>query len=294
MKFLFCNNILKPKNIDEAFIFEYESAINNGFDVMLFNFEEKSVEKIKPNNKMEDVIYRGWMLKPIEYSKLYYELEFKNYRLINTPAEYKNCHYLPESLKFIRKFTPKTIFQKIDNNNSINILLNNAKIFNGKPVIIKDYVKSEKHYWNTACYVENSYDIEKLKKAIENLLELRENDLNEGIVIREYVELNKLGNHPKSNMPLSEEYRIFFYKNKLLCLFNYWEEGNYNTEKPNIKEFENIAKTIESNFFTMDIAKDKKGEFIIIELGDGQVAGISENQDKNIIYENIKKRQTSA
>jgi hypothetical protein len=34
----------------------------------------------------------------------------------------------------------------------------------------------------------------------------------------------------------------------------------------------------------MDIAKDKNGNFIIIELGDGQVSGISKKEDINIFY----------
>jgi len=172
-------------------------------------------------------------------------------------------------------------------------LIDNAKTFNGKLVIIKDYVKSEKHYWDTACFVENSGNLVKLRETIENFIELRQNHLNEGIVIREYIELNKLGSHSKSKMPISEEYRMFFYKNELLCIFNYWEEGNYNIEMPNTEEFEGIAKNIESNFFTMDIAKDKNGKYIITELGDGQVAGIPDNVDKNIIYFNIWKKQTS-
>jgi len=289
MKFLFCENVLKPNTVDDAFIEEYENVLNNGFNVLLLNSDNKLLGKIQTNDKIEEIIYRGWMLTPAEYSKLYYDLLSNNYKLINNPTEYQNCHYLPDSLKFIENYTPKTIFQKIENNNSINNLLNYAKIFNGKAVIVKDYVKSEKHYWDTACYVENSSNLEKLKETIENLIELRENHLNEGIVIREYVELNKLKNHSKSNMPISEEYRMFFYKNELLCIFNYWEEGDYNIEKPKTEEFENIAKNIESNFFTMDIAKNKKGKYIIIELGDGQVAGIPDNVEKNIMYMNIKK-----
>jgi hypothetical protein len=231
------------------------------------------------------------MLNPFEYKELYEDLLSKNYKLINNPIEYQNCHYLPDSLKFIEKYTPKTIFQKFENKNIINILIEKAGIFNGKPVIIKDYVKSEKHYWDTACFVPNSNDTIKLTETINNLIKLRENYLNEGIVIREYIELNNIIKHSKSGMPLSEEYRLFFYKNELLCISDYWEEVTYNIDKPNTKIFEKIAKGIESNFFTMDIAKDKNGNYIIIELGDGQVAGIPEKEDKNIFYKKIKERQ---
>jgi len=294
MKILFCEDTINHNIVDEAFLKEYENAKKNGFDIIFYNFDEKSINKIKPNKEKESVIYRGWMINLIDYDKLYNELLSKNYVLINDPIQYRNCHYLPDSLKYIKDYTPKTIFQKIENENSINTLIEKVKIFNGKSVIIKDYVKSEKHYWNTACFVENSNEKSKLIETINNFIKLRENDLNEGIVIREYIELNNLIKHSKSGMPLSEEYRLFFYKNELLCILNYWEEGNYSNNKPDTKHFEEIAKTVESNFFTMDIAKEKNGNYIIIELGDGQVSGIPEKEDSYKIYKSIKKRQTSA
>ena len=49
-----------------------------------------------------------------------------------------------------------------------------------------------------------------------------------------------------------------------------------------------VAKTIESNFFTMDIAKKENGEWIIMELGDGQVSGLPDNADTDIFYCNLK------
>jgi hypothetical protein len=288
MKIVFCESILMPNKIDEAYIDEYQRAKENGFETLLYNFAEESINKIKPNEKIETVIYRGWMLKPSEYEHLYKALLLKNYKLINNPIEYKNCHYLPDSLKFIEKYTPKTIYQKIENKDSINNLIERAKVFNGKAVIVKDYVKSEKHYWNTACFIKNSNDIEKMKETIQNLIKLREKYLNEGIAIREYIELNHLTSHSKSEMPLSEEYRLFFYNKELMCVYNYWEEGEYNNNKPNTKIFEEIAKEIGSNFFTMDIAKERNGNTIIIELGDGQVAGIPEKEDKNMFYKKLK------
>jgi hypothetical protein len=237
---------------------------------------------------MEEIIYRGWMLNKNQYETLFNELLSRNYKLINTPNEYINCHYLPNSLQLINDFSPKTIFQKIENEESIDILIEKAKIFSGKPVIVKDYVKSEKHYWETACFVENSSNIGKLRQTINNFIELCDNSINEGIVIREFIELKNLTNHSKSGMPLSEEYRLFFLNNELLCIYNYWEEGVYSNKCIDTNIFEVIAKKIESNFFTMDIAKDKNGKNVIIELGDGQVSGIPENESKYDFYNKLK------
>jgi hypothetical protein len=37
----------------------------------------------------------------------------------------------------------------------------------------------------------------------------------------------------------------------------------------------------------MDIAKTQSGEWIVIELNDGQMSGLSEN-DPNVLYKNLK------
>jgi hypothetical protein len=40
-----------------------------------------------------------------------------------------------------------------------------------------------------------------------------------------------------------------------------------------------------SRFFTMDLARRRDGEWVIIELGDGQVAGLPSGSDAEGIYE---------
>jgi hypothetical protein len=75
--------------------------------------------------------------------------------------------------------------------------------------------------------------------------------------------------------------------NILIGIYDYWEEGTYNLLKPYTGYFETIAKTVESNYFSMDIAKTKEGKFIIIELGDGQVAGLPKNTNVNEYYKRM-------
>jgi hypothetical protein len=126
--------------------------------------------------------------------------------------------------------------------------------------------------------------------VIEQFLQLQGNDLNEGIVIREYVELENLTIHTKSGMPLKQEYRLFFLNGQLIGCYHYWDEGDYSeAEQPPLEFFSKIAQTIESNFFTLDVAKQKNGGWIIIETGDGQVAGIPENADKLLFYDALSK-----
>ncbi|MAG87343.1 MAG: hypothetical protein CMB97_08255 [Flavobacteriaceae bacterium] len=66
------------------------------------------------------------------------------------------------------------------------------------------------------------------------------------------------------------------------------ESLEYGETKPELDDFIEIAQNIDSNFFTMDVAKKKDGDWIIMELGDGQVAGLPDNADRKEFYNNLK------
>ena len=91
-------------------------------------------------------------------------------------------------------------------------------------------------------------------------------------------------------MPLTKEFRIVFLNKHVVQIFNYWEEGSNDAEKPDIDFFKKTAKRIDSDFFTMDVAKKKNGGWILMELGDGQVAGLPENGNSNEYYQQIKNK----
>lgn len=301
-RFLFCNTPLEPKTVEPDYENEWEAAQKCGFDTLLYDYEiltqdkkpESAIRRISSAESMSDMIYRGWMLTPGQYADLYDALLAKNYRLINTPTQYQNCHYLPDALRFIEDRTPLTIWEKFTGSSSIERLVERAaEVFGESPVIIKDYVKSEKHDWDDACYVSNASDRAQLMQKIQKLIELRGDELNEGIVVRKFVELCDLAIHSKSGMPLTEEYRLFFLHGKLVGIYDYWEEGTYRPQKPDMSMFERYAANVESHFFTMDIARQKNGDMTIIELGDGQVSGLPPTIEADDFYGTMKTILTS-
>lgn len=273
---------------------EYRSANEGGVQTSLISFEElqrgdieSALKRVRMGAEKEIGIYRGWMLKPSQYEMLYRSLLEKNITLINSPGEYKFCHYLPESYETIRGFTPKTTFKELESSFNIEDFRNEIDEFGDKPIIIKDYVKSQKHYWNEACFIPNAYDKEKASLIINKFIELQDSDLNEGLVFREYVELEALANHSESGMPLTKEFRVFVKHQKVIAIFQYWDEGDYQNVEPVIEEFEALIPKIRSNFFTMDIAKQKGEKWIIVELGDGQVAGLPDNANRDSFYNKL-------
>lgn len=292
MRIIYCDSVFDDKTIEPDYESEKESAIKAGFTFSLISFEEliesnisKGLRFVKKSEQWEYAIYRGWMLTPKQYRELYDALLVKNIQLINAPKEYEHCHYLPNSYSKIESKTPKSNWTTKLNYESIRNL---TREFGDKPIIVKDFVKSEKHNWKDACFIPDASDYNKIKIIVDRFIELRGESLNEGLVFRRFEELEFLAEHSKSNMPLTMEFRVFFANQKIVQIFNYWDEGEYGETVPDLEDFIKIADTIESNFFTMDVAKKKNGDWIIMELGDGQVAGLPDNANKDEFYRMLR------
>ncbi len=295
MKIVFCLEPFETNKVDFVYESEAESAKKVGFDVELIDYEilvrdgnaARATRFIKPFDNVEKAIYRGWMLKPEIYEKLYNLLLEKNLQLINSPTEYKNCHYLSECYKSIERHTPKTVFVDFDEKFDFEKVFEATLDFGNKPIIVKDFVKSRKHEWFEACFIPNASDKVKLKQIVEKFLELQGEDLNEGLAFREFIKFQSLTTHSKSGMPLTKEFRLFFLNGKMLFSSEYWEEGEYEDFEIPHKFFGETAKNVESNFFTMDIAQKENGEWLIVELGDAQVSGLPEKADKVNFYQGL-------
>jgi hypothetical protein len=295
MRILFCKDPLSKFNPDPAYQKEVDAVRSSGLDYSLINFEAlvyeediyKALKQVDTPLLPELCIYRGWMLTPSQYRFLYYALKDRNSVLINSPEQYKHCHYLPESYHLIKDHTPLTIYFPYEVDLEMDILMEQLSVFDGKPVVVRDYAKSRKHNWFDACYIPSASNRSEVEKIVSRFVELQGEDLNEGLVFREYVDLKPLGSHPQSGMPLTEEHRLFYFNDKLISVFEYWEGINYKGNKPPLDQFNEVAQGIESLFFTMDVAQKKNGEWIIVELGDGQVSGLPEHANLIGFYSTI-------
>lgn len=292
MRIIYCDSVADNRVIEPDFEEEKNSALKSGFNFSLISYEEltngditTALKLIKEPEQKELGIYRGWMITPDQYKNLYEGLLKKNIQLINTPTEYQHCHYLPDSYHKIETKTPKSNWTTDLDKDTI---LRLASQFGDSPIIVKDFVKSEKHNWEEACFISRASDSGRVHSVVKKFIELRGDSLNKGLVFRKFEELEFLAEHSKSRMPLTKEFRIFFAYKKIVKVFNYWDEGEYGETKPELDSFIDIAQNIDSNFFTMDVAKRKNGGWIIMELGDGQVAGLPDNANKNEFYSKLK------
>lgn len=285
MKFVFCSDPLDEKAPDMEYLREYETARGLGADVYLISLEalleggaERAVRRLPVFETREVFVYRGWMLKPDDYERLYQALSDKNAILINSPEEYRNGHEFPYAYETIKAVTPFSIWvPKEELSEGLTPLLEKMDVFGNKPVLVKDYVKSRKHEWEDACFIPDASDREGVRRVAENFLNRQGTELNGGLVIREFVALAGLGVHPRSGMPLAQEYRLFFLDHQMIACMDYWDEAVYEHESRvdvTLAPFLKVAERIKSRFFTMDLAKTAGGEWLVIEVGDGQVSGL--------------------
>ncbi len=283
-----------PKRIDPDFERERRAARATGFDSALIDHSGVISGKVAASvSRVPEgagaAMYRGWMLTPSQYEALHEALSARGVELVNDARQYRTAHYLPESYPWLEGHTPRSVWLKVDGAPDAARLAEAAASFGDRPLVVKDYVKSQKHYWHEACFVPAASDLPALERVVRRFLELQGEDLNEGLVLREFVPLKTVGKHPKSGMPLAAELRIFWLAGQAILSHRYWGDlTTFDLPLP-WTELGPIAARIPSRFFTMDVAFLEDGSWTIVELGDGQVAGLPDVQLAPDFYEKIAK-----
>ena len=223
------------------------------------------------------------MLRPEQYKELYDLLVKESIYLINSPSDYERCHLLPNWYNKIKDYTTKSAWNSSNNLDDAFKLLNE---FNG-PVMVKDYVKSRKHEWDDACYIDNPKS-DKAKEVINNFITRQGPEFVGGTVLREFVNLKRIGYHEKSGMPISEEYRIFVLYDEIISIIGYWGNDIKTFKKEDMDFINWIKDHINSNFYTIDIARKEDDQLVVIEIGDGQVSGL-QGVSEDEFYDSINK-----
>jgi hypothetical protein len=291
MLLVLCRDPLEPSRPDRAFEAEVAAIERLGLPYVLVDHDAlvrdddpgRAVRRVPQQPEPVLAAYRGWMVSPTQYRGLYESLAAKSVRLINDPDQYRHCHHLPESYPVIEGHTPRSVW--LTGDLGIDRIMEALAPFGDVPVIVKDFVKSRKHEWAEACFIPSATDRETVVRVVGRFLELQGEDLAEGLVFREYVEFEPVGFHPRSGMPLTEEYRIFWLDGTPIFWSPYWEEGGYSDTGLPLGPFADVAVAVRSRFFTMDLARRRDGEWMIVELGDGQVSGLPRESDAGRFYE---------
>ena len=228
--------------------------------------------EVKPN---ETIICRYSALP--YYDELEKDVLLQGSKLINSHKQHLYVADLKNWYYDLSDFTPKTWFDL-------------SQVDSDGPFVLKGSTNSRKQLWKSHMFAANK------KEMMEVYCRLLDDSLiqHQGIYVRQYEELNNFGRDTITGAPISKEFRCFFYKTKLLAKGFYWSQHSEGIdvgvdEVPD-ELLNKIAEVVAPNinFWVADVAQKKDGEFILIELNDGQMSGLS-CVDPDELYRNLRK-----
>lgn len=274
---LFPSSYFEPKKVDEDLQYEYDSVIKTGlYSVVLFNYdkwfnEERLVLSERPETEMT-AVYRGWMMKPEQYKRFYSELLTRNIRLVTTPEQYALFHLFPNIYPKIEADTAKMLVYPDGTSVDLDEVKKSFDSF-----LVKDYVKSVK---GTPFPSRFTKDItqEEFDKAMEVFFKYRDSLYTGGICIKEFLPLKRYDG--KTN-----EFRCFIADHNILTVSRNSLQPYYTADPP--KELIEKYTLLDGSFYTLDIAELENGSWKIIEAGDGQVSGLSPEQDATAFFRSL-------
>lgn len=294
---LFCCEPFAPNRPDPDFEDEYKAAKACGLETRLFSWEDaqsgnwaEALQKIPRAESEQELIYRGWMLPVKVYAELYSSLESRGWKLINSPEQYRSCHHFPPCYPLLEGHTPKSAWVSADAPwPEIQAALSSLGC---DRAMVKDYVKSRKHEWLEACFLPDLTDETTCRRVVDTFRERQGDSLQGGLVFREFLDFESAGTHPQSGMPLSREYRRFVVRGRSFPDEPYWQGVPVNP--PAWPWLDELVPRIPSNFFTVDWALTADGRPVVVELGDGQVAGRPPSLAPASFFEALKRDGHSA
>lgn len=200
------------------------------------------------------------------YRELEEELKLKNSALINSYSQHRYIADITQWYIDLKKFTPKTYTEWGD--------------LNVGSWIVKGKTSSRKHQWKTHMFAQGR---DELLRVIRTLMD--DSVISQdGLVVREYIPLKKICDG-LNGLPIVKEWRLFFLGENYLAGGYYWSTHfeeyveRFGVDVPNdVVDFaKSIAKIVsqKTNFFVLDIAEKEDGGYILVEINDGQMSGLS-------------------
>jgi hypothetical protein len=161
--------------------------------------------------------------------------------------------------------------------------------------VVKGKTNSRKHSWATHMFAPTKAHLGDVVRRLMDDTFIRD----QGVVIREYVPLKEIGEPGIGGLPVTNEWRTFWLaldSQRPVCLAHgfYWSSHPEALSAASLPDnvlqgmaFDAAQKIAEhASFFVLDLAETVSGEWIVVEVNDGQMSGLSEI-DPDVLYRNL-------
>jgi len=216
-------------------------------------------------------IWVGYIPTPERYTAIYQAALTRNIRLVNTPNQYQTAMEFDRFYPRLGDLTPKSRIVTAPGQ------LATAASELGFPLFVKGTVKSNKEQGWNACVAQNMPEL----MAITDRLFAQEHRSRGRVILRTLVRLRTIATDYQA-FPLGREYRVFVYEKRVLACGFYWDEYADNIKLTAAEEQViqtlalEAASRVGTPFIAVDIGQLESGEWIVIEVGDGQFSGLSQ------------------
>ncbi|MFI6265366.1 ATP-grasp domain-containing protein [Micromonospora sp. NPDC051006] len=254
---------LRPRRPDEHFAPEAQAAREAGWVVAVVDHDalergdgaERAVASVPSGGT---AIYRGWMLGSGRYARLTHVLAQRGVTVRTTAEQYRRAHELPEWYPALAGVTPRSAWTTSADRADFD----QARLTLGAgPAVVRDHVKSMKHYWDEAAFIADLGDRDAAWKVASRLRQLRDDDFVGGFVLREFESFT------------SAEVRTWWVDGR--CVLIGPHPDTPHDQPPgelDLGWLRPLIGELDLPFVTADLALRADGVWRLVEVGDGQVS----------------------
>ncbi|MCY1143996.1 ATP-grasp domain-containing protein [Actinoplanes sp. Pm04-4] len=256
-------DVIHRRRADDHFAAEAEAARVLGYQLGLVDHDALAAGNTahalaQVPDDCDTAVYRGWMLSATAYAGFAAALAGRGVRLRTSSEQYRRGHELPGWYDLLEPFTPASVWTSGADREDFD----KARAALGPgPAIIRDYTKSEKHYWHEATYIPDLADRDAAWSVARRLRELRGADFTGGFVLRRFEEFT------------GAEARTWWIDGTCRLVTAHPDTADQHPVADlSIASLTGAVAALGLPFVTVDLAARSNGTWRVIELGDGQVS----------------------
>ncbi|MBO1334510.1 ATP-grasp domain-containing protein [Streptomyces sp. VRA16 Mangrove soil] len=274
---LTCHDPLRPRRPDPHFAAAAAAVRERGGVVTLLDHEAlmrgRAADAVAAVERgLGPLWYCGWMLPGDRYADLESALAERGSGLVTDARRYRRAHELPGWYATFAEVTPRSVWLPVEPGAALPAdgPAGLAALLGPGPAVVKDYVKSRKHEWDEACFVPDTADTVRLTGVVERFLELQEDSLVGGIVLRSFEEFR------------GDELRVWWIDAAPVLTTAHPDARNPHgaaLPQPDLDALAPLVRALGNRFVTTDLARRDDGVWRVVEVGDGQVSDLPEAVD---------------
>ncbi|MCF2525971.1 ATP-grasp domain-containing protein [Yinghuangia soli] len=202
------------------------------------------------------------MIPSPDYRALDAALRDRGVELVTSPDAYARAHELPGWYAVFRELTPVSVWLPLAPA-TMPDTGELAALAAGLPpgaAVVKDWVKSRKYEWDTACFVPDLADTAHLTGVAEAFVRGQDEFLTGGVVLRAYEDFT------------GTEARVWWVRGEPVLVTPHPDTPEALAEPEIGADVRAAVAELDVAFVTTDLALRADGRWRVVEVGDGQVS----------------------